>query len=131
MFDAQVRQAARSVQQLLWLETCLKIVPGLLLALVPLTCLRVFGLPRPDTGFWPRLCGALLVGIAGAVFLEGTSRGHGLGLAGCIIINLCGATVLAALLVLDRGPTSTRGRVVVWVLVCALVTLSVVEIAIF
>jgi len=118
------------VQQLLWLETLLKLTPGLLLALTPLTSLRVLGLPRPDTGFWPRLCGALLVGIAGALFLEGTSRGHGLGLAGCIIINLCGATVLATLLVLDRGPTSTRGRVVVWALVCALVTLSVVEIAI-
>lgn len=118
------------MQQLLWLETLLKIAPGLLLALAPLTTLRVLGLPRPDTGFWPRLCGALLVGMAGALFLEGTSRGHGLGLAGCIIINLCGATVLATLLVLDRGPTSTRGRAVVWALVCALVTLSVFEIAI-
>ena len=118
------------MQQLLWLETLLKIAPGLLLALAPLTTLRVLGLPRPETGFWPRLCGALLVGIAGALFLEGTSLGHGLGLAGCIIINLCGATVLATLLALDRGPTSARGRAVVWALVCALVTLSVFEIAI-
>jgi hypothetical protein len=86
-------------------------------------------LPRPDTGYWPRLCGALLIGIAGALFIEGTSRGHGLGLAGCIIINLCGATVLATLLVLERGPASARGRTVVWALVCALIILSVVEIA--
>jgi hypothetical protein len=102
------------VQQLLWLETLLKFVPGLLLALAPLTTLRVLGLPRPETGFWPRLCEALLIGIAGALFLEGTSRGHGLSLAGCIVINLCGATVLATPLVLERGPTSVRGRAVVW-----------------
>ena len=118
------------MQQLLWLETLLKFVPGLLLALAPLTTLRVLGLPRPETGFWPRLCGALLIGIAGALFLEGTSRGHGLSLAGCIVINLCGAAVLATLLVLERGPTSVRGRAVVWASVCALVTLSIFEIAI-
>ena len=55
--------------------------------------------------------------MAGALFLEGTSRGHGLGLAGAIVINLCGASVLAALLVLDAGPPSRRGRIVVWLIV--------------
>ena len=117
------------MQQLLWIETLLKLVPGLLLALAPLTTLRILGLPRPDTGFWPRLTGALLVGIAGALFIEGTHSGHGLGLAGAIIINLSGATVLATLLALDRGPASTRGRAVVWALTCTLVILSVFEIA--
>ena len=117
------------MQQLLWLETLLKFVPGILLAVAPLTTLRLLGLPRPDSGFWPRLCGAMLVGLAGALFLEGTSSGHGLGLAGSIIINLCGGAVLAALLVLDLGPQSTRGRAVVWLVVCVLFILSVVEIA--
>lgn len=118
------------MQQLLWLETLLKLAPGVMLALAPLTTLRILGLPRPDTGFWPRVCGALLVGLAGALFVEGTSRGHGLGLAGCLIINLCGAGLLATLLVLERGPASARGRTVVWLTVCALVILSVFEIAI-
>jgi hypothetical protein len=117
------------VQQLLWLETLLKLIPGILLTLAPLTTLRVLGLPRPDTGFWPRLCGALLIGVAGALFLEGTARGHGLGLAGNIVINLCGAAVLATLLVLEAGPASRRGRVTVWLIVCLLVVASVVEIA--
>jgi hypothetical protein len=117
------------VQQLLWLETLLKLVPGMLLTLAPLTTLRVLGLPRPDTGFWPRLCGALLIGVAGALFLEGTARGHGLGLAGNIVINLCGAAVPATLLVLEAGPASRRGRVTVWLIVCLLVVASVVEIA--
>ena len=118
------------MQQLLWLETLLKLVPGILLTLAPLSTLRVLGLPRPDTGFWPRLCGALLIGTAGALFLEGTARGHGLGLAGNIVINLCGAAVLATLLVLEAGPASRRGRVTVWLIVCLLVVVTVVEIAI-
>jgi hypothetical protein len=90
--------------------------------------LRVLGLPRPDSGFWPRVCGVLLTGIAAALFLEGTSSGHGLGLAGVIVINLCGASLLAVMLVLERGPTSRRGRTAVWLAVCVLVTLSVIEI---
>jgi len=117
------------VQQLLWLETLLKLAPGVVLLLFPLTTLRVLGLPRPDTGFWPRLCGALLVGMAGALFLEGTARGHGIGMAGIIMVNLTGAATLAALLVLDAGPASGRGKLAVWLIVCALILLSVTEIA--
>jgi len=117
------------VQQLLWLETLLKLVPGAVLLVFPLTTLRVLGLPRPDTGFWPRLCGALLVGTAGALFLEGTARGHGIGMAGIIVVNLTGAATLASLLVLDAGPASGRGKLAVWLIVCALILLSVTEIA--
>ncbi len=117
------------MQQLLWLETLLKLAPGVVLLLFPLTTLRVLGLPRPDTGFWPRLCGALLVGMAGALFLEGTARGHGIGMAGIIMVNLTGAATLAALLVLDAGPASGRGKLAVWLIVCALILLSVTEIA--
>jgi hypothetical protein len=118
------------LQQLLWLETILKFSAGTVLALFPLTALRLLGLPRPDTGYWPRICGALLLGIAGALFLEGTSRGHGIGLAGIVVINLIGACMLATLLVLDRGPVSGRGRITVWLLVCLLIGISVFEIAI-
>jgi hypothetical protein len=117
------------VQQLLWVETLLKFASGMLLALAPLTTLRILGLPRSDSGFWPRLTGALLIGLAGALFLEGTNRGHGLGLAGVVIVNLCGATMLATMLVLEQGPTSRRGRGSVWAVVCLLVSLSVFEIA--
>ena len=118
------------MQQLLWLETLLKFSAGILLALAPLSTLRVLGLPRPDTGYWPRICGALLLGIAGALFLEGTSRGHGLGLAGIVVVNLIGACMLATLLVLERGPVSARGRITVWLSVCLLIAMSVFEIAI-
>jgi hypothetical protein len=118
------------VQQLLWLETLVKFFAGVPLALFPMMTMRLLGLPRPDTSFWPRVCGSLLIGTAAALFLEGTSTGHGLGLAGVVVINLCGVGMLAAMLVLDRGPASHRGRAVVWLTVCILVTLSVIEIAV-
>lgn len=118
------------MQQLLWVETLLKFFPGALLAIAPMSTLRVLGLPRPDSGFWPRVCGALLVGVAAALFLEGTSAGHGLGLAGVVVINLVGAAMLSTMLVLDRGPASARGRTAVWLTVCVLVTLCVIEIAV-
>lgn len=118
------------MQQLLWIETLLKFFPGLLLVIAPIASLRLLGLPRPETGFWPRVCGALLVGIAAALFLEGTSSGHGLGLAGVVVVNLTGASVLATLLVLESGPASRRGKIAVWLVVCLLVTLSVIEISV-
>lgn len=117
------------MQQLLWLETLIKFFPGLFLTLAPATTLRLLGLPRSDSAFWPRICGVLLVGVAAAVFLEGMSIGHGLGAAGLVVINLCGASVLATMLVLERGPASVRGRVAVWLAVCLLVTMSLIEIA--
>jgi hypothetical protein len=118
------------VQQLLWLETLLKFGAGLPLALVPLSTLRLLGLPRPEQGFWPRLCGILLLGLAAATFIEGRAAGSGgLGLAGCIIINLCGAAMLSTLLVMDRGPSAARGRFIVWAVIVVLVVLSLFEIA--
>lgn len=118
------------MQQLLWLETLLKFGAGLLLAAAPLSTIRLLGLPRPEQGFWPRLCGALLIGLAGATFAEGRASGTGgLGLAGCIIVNLSGAAMLSTLLVMDRGPTSARGRFIVWAVIVALVVLSLFEIA--
>ena len=115
------------MQQLLWLETLVKFFPGLMLVLAPMTSVRLLGLPRPDNGFWPRICGILLIGIAVALFLEGTSSGHGLGLAGVIVINLCGVSFLASMLVLEGGPASARGRTAVWLTVVLLTILSVLE----
>ena len=118
------------MQQLLWLETLLKLSAGLPLAIFPIVTARLMGFARPESGFWPRVCGVLLIGIAAALFLEGTSAGHGLGLAGVVVVNLCGVALLATMLVLEGGPASARGRTSVWLTVCILVTLSVIEIAV-
>ena len=116
--------------QLLWIETLLKLVFGLVLATVPLTAARLFGLSRPDSGFWPRLLGGVLIGLAGATFLEGwIKNAHGLGLGGCLIINLAAAAILFALLVLGKATDLRRGRLLLWGIVILLIVLSLLEVA--
>lgn len=119
------------MQQLLWIETLLKLSAGLILVLAPLSAIRLFGLPPSNTSFWPRLLGALLIGVAGALFLEGGRPGsHGLGLAGCVVVNLAGAVMMGTLLVMDAGPPSARGRGLVWMVLVILLILSVLEMAV-
>jgi hypothetical protein len=66
-----------------------------------------------------------------ALFLEARVAGsHGLGLAGCVVINLAGAAMIATLLVTEAGPSSVRGRFLFWVIVLLLLTLSVLEMAV-
>jgi hypothetical protein len=117
------------VQQLLWIETLLKLSAGLVLVLAPLSAIKILGLPRAESGFWPRLLGAVLIGLAGALYVEGRTPGsQGLGLAGCVIVNFSAVSMLGGMLALEAGPSSARGRAVVWALVVLLVFLSVLEI---
>jgi hypothetical protein len=119
------------VQQLLSIEILLKLAGGLFLMLAPLSTIKLLGLPRTESGFWPRLLGAVLIGLAGALYVEGRTPGsQGLGLAGCVIVNFSAVSILAGSLALDAGPPSARGRAVVWALVVLLVCLSVLEIAV-
>jgi len=119
------------LQQLLWIETLLKLSGGLVLLLTPMTAITVLGLPRTDSGFWPRLLGAVLIGLAAATFLEGRFGGasRGLGIAGCLLVNLAAATMVSAMLVLGTASRTKRGVVVLWLLVAALLLLSSFEIA--
>lgn len=116
----------RMAQQLLWIETVLRLIAGVILLVLPIVAARVLGLPLPQATLWPRLIGGLMIGMAGAVFLEGiTSRGLGLG--GLVIINLATAATLAALLVLERASQTKRGRIFLWGLVVSLVGFSLLE----
>jgi hypothetical protein len=118
------------LQQLLWIETLLKGSAGLLLTLAPNGTIRLLGLSPAAHAFWPRLLGILLLGIAGAIFLEGSHPGsHGLGLAGCLIVNFSAVLMLTAVLVFEAGPVSARGRVVMWALVVVLAWLCALELA--
>lgn len=124
------------MQQLLWIETLLKLSGGLVLALTPLTAIRLLGLPGTDSEFWPRLLGAVLIGLAAATYLEGRFGGtpRGLGLAGCFLINIAAVVMLTVHLVLSgsgqgRARQSRRGQSVLWLLVCLLLLLIVFEIA--
>ncbi len=118
------------MQQLLWLETVLKLTGGLALVLVPGLVIKILGLPPAERNFWPRALGAVLLGLAAGTFIEGSlENARGLGLAGSVAINLVAAAVLGSLATLRLGPTTQRGQAVLWALVVVLIVLSLFEIA--
>jgi hypothetical protein len=118
------------IQQLLWTEVLLKGGAGLILALIPGSAARMLGMPASGSGFWPRLVGALLIGIAAALLLQGSFPNvRTIAPAGLIAINLAGAAMLVALLVLKRASQTRRGRILLWVVASSLALLSLVEIS--
>lgn len=118
------------MQQLLWIETLLKASGGLVLLAAPLLAIRVFGLPQSDTPFWPRLLGAVLLGLAAATFTE-AKGGSGLGLRGAAFVNIAGATTIFLMTGMERMPAlSARGRSALFLLVAVLTLLAVFELLI-
>lgn len=116
--------------QLLWIEFVTKLAGGLVLLSFPLTAIKVLGLPKSETAFWPRVLGAVLIGLAIATYMENSVKlGHGLGLGGSFVINLTGGLTFAALLFLKQAGTTVRSRVVLWACSLALIGLALVEIA--
>jgi hypothetical protein len=121
------------VQQLLWFEVLFKTAAGLGLVVLPLTAIRACGLFRPENGFWPRLLGAVVLGIAAAAFimLNFPEAHGGLGPAGLIPINLAGAGGLLAPLIMGTAAPTRRGRLIILSLAIALLALAFLEIAHF
>lgn len=119
------------MQQLLWFEVLLKAAAGLTLVLVPLTAIRMTGMQRPETGFWPRLLGAVVLGVAGAVFmtLHFPDAHGGLGPAGLIPINLAGAGAMIAPLIMGTAAPTRRGKIFILANAVVLLTLAFMEIA--
>ena len=118
------------MSQILLLETFIKLGLGTLLLLAPLSTASLIGLHRPPTSFWPRLVGGLLIGLAAAIFIEIRMSGsRGLGLYGLIAINLTTALTLLALVVMDAGAPTRRGRVALWVAIALTLTLALAEIS--
>ena len=117
------------VEQLLWVEMLCKLAAGLVLLIAPTTTAAVLGLPRPGSGFWPRLLGATLVGQGIASALQaGVATARGLALGGSVAINLAAAGFLLAAVILTPPP-ARRGRLLIWLILAGLFLFSLIEIA--
>lgn len=118
------------MHQLLALEVVLKGVAGIMLVVAPLVLIKIFGLARSEGGFWPRLLGAVMLGLSGACLLEIRYPGSkGLALGGVVLINLASAGAIVLMLAADGGAPTGRGRIGLGAFAALLIVLGLIEIA--
>lgn len=119
------------MQQILWAEIIIKGILGAVLLAAPLAASTVFGMQRPETGFWPRLVGGITLGIAAGVWIGlKFPNAHGsIGPAGLIPINLLAAAALIAPLILGTAAPSRRGKMAIAACTIVLLVLAFLEIA--
>ena len=125
------RMARHTHAKLLAVDAAINAVLGLLLLLAPGPTIAALGLPAPGNHLYVTVLGAVLTGIAVALWIEGRGDrpGQGLGLAGAIAINLFGAlTVLAWLLFGDLDLT-WRGLAVLWTVALVVLATAIAELA--
>jgi hypothetical protein len=82
---------------LLIVDGIINLILGLFLLLIPFGMAPFLGVPEPVSYLYPCVLGAVLFGIGISLILEGRggSKGiRGLGIAGAIVINFCGAGAL-------------------------------------
>jgi hypothetical protein len=111
---------------LLTIDGLLNVVLGLVLLVFPTRLPEFLGLPASGTGFYPSILGAVLLGIAVALFLEIRSGSGGLGPRGAIAINLVGGGVLMGWL-LSGLQLPLRGAIVLWIVATLVLGLSLLE----
>ena len=115
---------------LLLIDGIVNLLLGMLLLLFPFGMAQVFGVPQSNSNFYPTILGAVIFGIGIALLLEacGKPRGiHGLGLAGAIAINFCGAGVLTLWLVIFPFNLPLRGYIILWTIAIVVLALGFIE----
>jgi hypothetical protein len=115
---------------LLSLDAVVNLVLGAVLLAAPLGSLPLLGLPDPGTRFYATILGAVLFGIGLALLLEarrGTHPHPGLGLAGAVMINLCGGLALLGWLIFGRLDVPARGMTLMWLLVIVVLVIGLLE----
>jgi len=119
------------VQQILRAEICLKAAVGLALVVAPSTLIRMAGISRPEGGFWPRLLGAVSLGITAGIWLgvEFPAARGAIGAAGLVSIDLLAACALLAPLTLSTAAPTRWGKLFVAANVVLLLALAFLEIA--
>ncbi len=111
------------VDQILWINTLAACTAGLLLVIAPKSVIKLFGLPRTDQALYPRLLGINLLGIAGAILLEGHGY-DGLGIKGAAAINLVSGGALIVVLLFGGLIMAKRGRWLLRGIAAGLLTLG-------
>ena len=115
---------------LLIIDGVINLLLGALLICFPLGIAAVLGVPTSEHAFYPTLLGAVLFGIGVALLIDvlGASRGlRGLGMAGAIAINFCGAGALVLWLIVAPPDMALRGRVLLWSIAIVVLAVGLLE----
>lgn len=119
-----------SERTLLIMDGLVNLLLGVLLLLFPWGMASLLGVPAPGNTFYPSILGAVLVGIGIALMIDayGASFGlRGLGLAGAIAINFCGAGVLLIWLLFFPPDMPLRGQITLWTIAIGVLAIGAFE----
>jgi hypothetical protein len=115
---------------LLLIDGFVNLLIGILLLLFPFGMAQLLGVPLANLNFYPTLLGAVIFGIGISLLLEvyGEPSGiHGLGLAGAIAINFCGAGVLTLWLISAPLNLPLRGYIILWIIAVVVLGIGFIE----
>jgi hypothetical protein len=115
----------------LLIDGYVNLILGVLLLLFPLGVAEILGVPQPASNFYPTILGGVIFGIGIALLLEAYGQPwkiRGLGLGGAIVINICGAGILALWLVFEPPDIPLRGLITLWVVAIVVLGIGILEI---
>ena len=115
----------------LLIDSIVNLILGILLLLFPLGIAEILGVPQAASNFYPTILGGVIFGIGIALLLEayGQPRGvRGLGLGGAIVINICGAGILALWLIFEPLNIPLRGFVILCVVAVVVLGIGILEV---
>ena len=120
----------KNIQLLLIADAIINLLLGILLLLFPAGILKSFRLPDTNTYFYTSILGGVIFGIGLALaleYLQGGKNSRGLGIAGAIMINLCGGGVLLFWLLFGNQGLPQRGTITLWIIVILVIGIGLVE----
>lgn len=115
---------------ILIIDAIINLILGIFLLVYAPELAKTTGIPVAYERFYPTILGSVLFGIGIALIIEITRKSsvsEGLGMAGAIVINLCGGIVLAAWLIFGDLRIPARGYLILWSLVIILIVVSLIE----
>ena len=122
----------RKHKNLLLIDGIANLALGVLLLLFPLGAAEIFGVPLPESNFYPTILGGVIFGIGVALLIEryGFEKGiRGLGLGGAIAINICGSLVLLGWLIFAPPAIPLRGSIILWGIGILVLGIGLLELA--
>ena len=122
----------RKHKNLLLIDGIANLALGVLLLLFPLGVAEIFGVPLPESNFYPTILGGVIFGIGVALLIEryGFEKGiRGLGLGGAIAINICGSLVLLGWLIFAPPAIPLRGSIILWGIGILVLGIGLLELA--